>query len=78
MINQMPRPLTFTVDRKLYRVNFEWVAPWLHGKPISTWMFHKYSRRSKVTPNVKGFVILGLHISLSRPQWGGVGFSINW
>jgi len=62
------------------RLNLEWVAPWLHGKPIRTWVWHHHGSRCGIIQGGwdAGCVIIGLHIHLTTDsKWSGIGFSIN-
>lgn len=62
------------------RLNISFIAPWLHGKPIKTWIFH-YWRRGKgiIRENPDyGVYILGFVFHLTwDAYWSGISFSIN-
>lgn len=62
------------------RLNIEWVAPWLHGKPIRTWLWHIWAQPVGPIQGLwsGGFTLFGLHTQLTRDSlWSGVGLSIN-
>ena len=62
------------------RINIEWVAPWMHGKPIKTWVFHTHYEKKGIIRNKSSFtiVLLGFWLSFSNDAlWAGISFSIN-
>lgn len=62
------------------RLNIEWVAPWLRGKPLRSWLWHTWRSPKGIIQGKPswGVVVLGLHIMLTRDsKWSGIGISIN-
>jgi hypothetical protein len=63
------------------RLNIEWVAPWLHGKPIKSWFWHSwYIPKGKYGKNRSevGFKLFGFHVELNfSALWSGIGIGIS-
>ena len=62
------------------RLNIEFVTPWLHGKPIKTWIWHKWGYRDGPIRNswAVGFTLMGFFVSLSNDCiWTGIGLSLH-
>ena len=54
------------------RINIEWMAPWVYGRPFGRWIWHTYRSRGE-----GGVWIAGLFIHWTRnATTNGIGFSL--
>ena len=62
------------------RINIDWTAPWVHGKPLRGWVWHRWYQEKGCIRGKRsmGVRLLGLHIMWTTDAvWSGVSFSIN-
>ena len=62
------------------RLGVEWIAPWIHGKPIKTWIWHKWKNNDGPIQGgwSVGCNLLGFFFCLTTDAvWSGIGLSIN-
>ena len=62
------------------RLNIEWIAPWIIGKPYRYWLIHWWYNKKGLIRNKSsfGFTLIGFYVSVSKDAlWSGFSISIN-
>ena len=64
----------------IMRLNISFIAPWLHGYPIKTWLYHTWYRKHGIIrekPDM-GIRLIGFNFHYTEDSvWSGISFSIN-
>lgn len=62
------------------RLNIDWVAPWMYGRPRGGWWFHRWHSDKGIISGGKdwGIRFMGLSLHFTTDAlWSGISFSIN-